>query len=362
MTDTVRRLKVTIGARALVPDISVTDPRALTTVPHDITAYTAIDALSHAIESYASLAASFLTDTHALTAMRDVCEHLLPALDRPGDLRPREGLARASLQAGLAFSNALLGATHAISHQLGGLTDLPHGLLNAILLPHVMEFNAAVAACRLADVAGAMGLRTGLMTPPKAADAAIQTVRVLVGQGWTAGHAPRVGVECSQLDRVRGCALRDAYIVTNPRPVGEVKSAPSARRPGRGPAVTDLDEERLEQLVGVHSSKTGYYAQWRGAERRAAELTKAQRAAAAGAGAPRPGPPGRAGERGAAPDRARPARQRRPVPSRHRHVPGMVSPAPGPELARLRAAGGEQGTRPRGPRPGPSAVEEGVRF
>ncbi len=221
VTDTTRRLKVTIGARALVPDISVTDPRTLTTVPHDITAYTAIDVLSHAIESYLSLAASFLTDTHALTAMRGVCEHLLPALDHPGDLQPREGLARASLQAGLAFSNALLGATHAISHQLGGLTDLPHGLLNAILLPHVMEFNAPAATGRMADVAGAMGLRTGLMTPPEAADAAIQTVRAFAGKAGLPTTLREIGIECSQLDRVARGALHDAYIVTNPRPVGE---------------------------------------------------------------------------------------------------------------------------------------------
>jgi alcohol dehydrogenase class IV len=221
VTDSTRRLKVTIGARALVPDISVTDPRALTTVPHDITAYTAIDVLSHAIESYLSLAASFLTDTHAVTAMRGACEHLLPALDRPGDLRPREGLARASLQAGLAFSNALLGATHAISHQLGGLTDLPHGLLNAILLPHVMEFNAAVATSRLADVAGAMGLRTGLMTPPEAADAAIQTVRGFAGKAGLPTTLREIGVGEGQLDRVARGALHDAYIVTNPRPVSE---------------------------------------------------------------------------------------------------------------------------------------------
>jgi 1,3-propanediol dehydrogenase len=221
VTDTARQLKITIGARALVPDISVTDPRALTTVPHDITAYTAIDVLSHAIESYLSLAASFLTDTHAISAVRGACEHLLPALESPGDLRPREGLARASLQAGLAFSNALLGATHAISHQLGGLTDLPHGLLNAILLPHVMEFNAAVATGRLADVAGAMGLRTGLMTPHEAADAAIQTVRAFAGKAGLPTTLREVGIECSQLDRVARGALRDAYIVTNPRPVGE---------------------------------------------------------------------------------------------------------------------------------------------
>jgi alcohol dehydrogenase class IV len=221
VTDTARRLKITIGARALVPDISVTDPRALTTVPHDITAYTAIDALSHAIESYVSLAASFLTDTHALAAMRGVCEHLLPALDRPGDLQPREGLARASLQAGLAFSNALLGATHAISHQLGGLTDLPHGLLNAILLPHVMEFNASAATDRMAEVAGAMGLRTGLMTPHEAADAAIQTVRAFAGKAGLPTTLREVGIQYAQLDQVARGALRDAYIVTNPRPVGE---------------------------------------------------------------------------------------------------------------------------------------------
>jgi 1,3-propanediol dehydrogenase len=221
VTDVARRLKITIGARALVPDISVTDPRTLTTVPHDITAYTAIDVLSHAIESYVSLAASFLTDIQALSAIRGVCEHLLPALDHPGDLHSREGLARSSLQAGLAFSNALLGATHAISHQLGGLTDLPHGLLNAILLPHVMEFNATVTAGRLADVAGAMGLRTGLMTPQEAADAAIQTVRAFAGKAGLPATLREIGIEWSQLDPVARGALSDAYIVTNPRPVSE---------------------------------------------------------------------------------------------------------------------------------------------
>lgn len=221
VTDTSLRAKITIGARALVPDISVTDPRTLLTVPHDITAYTAIDVLSHAIESYLSQAASFLTDPHALAAIRDVCAQLLPALDQPGDLQPREGLARASLQAGLAFSNALLGATHAISHQLGGLTDLPHGLLNAILLPHVMEFNAPVAAGRLADVAAAMGLRTGLMTPQEAADAAIQNVRAFAGKAGLPTTLREVGVTFAELDQVARGALNDVYIMTNPRAVGE---------------------------------------------------------------------------------------------------------------------------------------------
>jgi alcohol dehydrogenase len=221
VTDTSRRLKVTIGARALVPDISVTDPRALITVPLDVTAYTALDALSHAIESYVSKAASFLTDVQALAAIRGVTRHLFPALDRPDDLRAREGLARASLHAGLAFTNALLGATHAISHQIGGMTDLPHGLLNAIVLPHVMEFNASVAAGRLADVAAAMGVATGGMKPHEAADAAIETVRAFAGKAGLPVGLHEIGVQMSQLDEISRNALGDAYIVTNPRHVRE---------------------------------------------------------------------------------------------------------------------------------------------
>ena len=219
VTSTARRLKVTIGARALMPDISVTDPRTLRTVPHDVTAYTALDALSHAIESYLSKAASFLTDAHATAAIRGVCEHLLPALDSPGDVCPREGLARSSLQAGLAFTNALLGATHAISHAIGGRTDLPHGLLNAILLPHVMEFNASVTAGRLADVARAMGLRTGLMTQAEAAAAAIELVRDLSAKAGLPATLREIGVSQGDLDVAAVNALDDAYIVTNPRDV-----------------------------------------------------------------------------------------------------------------------------------------------
>jgi alcohol dehydrogenase len=84
-----------------------------------------------------------------------------------------------------------------------------------------MEFNAAVATGRLADVAAAMGLRTGLMTPQEAADAAIQTVRAFAGKAGLPGTLREIGVECGQFDRVARGALRDAYLVTNPRSVSE---------------------------------------------------------------------------------------------------------------------------------------------
>src|SRR5579883_673457 len=215
ITDTSRLRKATIGGRVLVPDISVTDPRVLTTVPPDITAYTAVDVLSHAIESYVSRAANFLSDAHALAAIRGVTEHLFPALEDPGDLAAREGLARASLQAGLAFTNALLGATHAISHQIGGRTDLPHGL------PNVMEFNAPVAASRLADAAAAMGAATAGMRPAQAARAATERVRELAIKAGLPTSLREIGIGRPQLGEFARSALSDAYIVTNPRPVEE---------------------------------------------------------------------------------------------------------------------------------------------
>lgn len=221
VTDTARRIKATIGGRALVPDVSLTDPRTLTTVAPDIAAYTALDALSHAVEAYVSKAANFLSDTQAIAAMRGVAAHLMPVLEDPGNLNAHEGLARASLHAGLAFTNGLLGATHAISHQIGGLTDLPHGLLNSIMLPHVMEFNAPVAADRLRDVAEALGASTGGLSSYRAADTAIELVRELAAKAGLPTCLGELGVAVSQIDHIARNALDDAYIVTNPRSVAE---------------------------------------------------------------------------------------------------------------------------------------------
>jgi alcohol dehydrogenase class IV len=221
ITDTRRRLKATIAGRALVPDISVTDPSLLTTMSPELSAHTALDALSHGIEASVSKAASFLSDGHALAAIRGVLDHLLDTLDDPTDLRAREGIARASLQAGIAFTNALLGATHAIAHQIGGYLDLPHGLLNAILLPHVMRFNAATHAERFVGVAAAMGVETAWLTPAEAAEAAIATVQRLREKvGIPAGLAA-VGVRREQFGRFAENALNDAYITTNPRAVSK---------------------------------------------------------------------------------------------------------------------------------------------
>ncbi len=221
VTDTTRRLKATIGGRALVPEISLTDPELLTTMPADLTAHTGLDALSHAIESCVSEACDFLSKGHAVAAIEALAHDLPRAVQDPLDLDAREAIARASLQAGLAFTNALLGATHAIAHQIGGALDLPHGLLNAILMPHVMRFNAETHASRYVDVARALGVPVAELTPAAAADAAIDRVEDLARALGIPAGLRALGVDEADFGRFAVNALRDAYITTNPRPVTE---------------------------------------------------------------------------------------------------------------------------------------------
>jgi alcohol dehydrogenase class IV len=221
VTDTARALKVTIGGRALVPEISITDPQLLTTMPAELAAHTGLDALSHAIESCVSEACDFLSKGHAVAAIEAIAEYLPRSVEDPFDLEAKEAMARASLQAGLAFSNALLGATHAIAHQIGGALDLPHGLLNAILMPHVMRFNAETHAERYVDVAAALGIAVDTLSPSAAAEAAIDRVEALTDSLAVPATLREIGVDPADFDRFAHNALCDAYITTNPRPVGE---------------------------------------------------------------------------------------------------------------------------------------------
>jgi alcohol dehydrogenase class IV len=132
VTDTAARKKITIISRTLVPEISVIDPHLLTTMPDWLNATTGLDALTHGIESFVSGANNPLTDRHALHAVALITRHLLRTQLRPTEMASRLAMAQGSLEAGMAFTNAILGATHAMSHQVGGHLDAPHGVLNAV--------------------------------------------------------------------------------------------------------------------------------------------------------------------------------------------------------------------------------------
>ncbi|HEV7872042.1 MAG TPA: iron-containing alcohol dehydrogenase [Modestobacter sp.] len=217
ITDTTRRLKATLIGRVLVPDISITDPRLLTTMPPDLAAATGLDALTHGIEAYVSRAAGPLTDVHALHAIDLICRSLRRTLTHPDDAVARTSMAQASLEAGLAFTNAILGATHAMSHQVGGLLDLPHGVVNGVLLPHVIRFNARSSPGRFLPVARAMGVDvTGLPDEVAAERAAEEVGRLAADLGCPSGLA-ELGVRDTDVDTLAVTTLGDACLSTNPR-------------------------------------------------------------------------------------------------------------------------------------------------
>lgn len=219
VTDTERLTKITIIGRALVPDVSVVDPRLLTTMPDELNAATGLDALTHGIEAFVSLAHSPLTDTHALQAVALVSGNLAHTMDRPADTEARTCMAQAALEAGLAFTNAILGAAHAMSHQVGGLLDLPHGVVNGVLLPHVIRYNGAAEPERFVSIAQAMGLPVAPGQPgEEAAEMVADEVRRLADDVGVPKGLASLGVSETDVPRLARFTLADACLSTNPRP------------------------------------------------------------------------------------------------------------------------------------------------
>ena len=225
VTDTERSVKVTILGRALVPDISITDPRLLVTMPEDLNAATGLDALTHGIEAFVSLAHNPLADTHAISAVGLVCRNLRTTMTSPLEADARRKMAQASLQAGLAFSNAILGATHAMSHQVGGLLDAPHGVVNGVLLPHVVRYNARATPDRFVELAAAAGLSVDGMPGEEAAELLADHIRRLADDIGVPRGLRELGVSEEDIPRLARTTLDVACLTTNPRLASEQEIA-----------------------------------------------------------------------------------------------------------------------------------------
>ena len=217
VTDTAARNKITIISRTLVPEISVIDPRLLTTMPDWLNASTGLDALTHGIEAFVSRAHNPLTDRHALYSVALITRHLLRSQLRPSETASRLAMAQGSLEAGMAFTNAILGATHAMSHQVGGLLDAPHGVVNAVLLPHVIMFNAEVSPERFVPLAAASGIRTEGVPAAEVALLLAEAVRKLADEVGMPKGLAELGVTDDLVPRLARTTLKDACLATNPR-------------------------------------------------------------------------------------------------------------------------------------------------
>ncbi|WP_207937406.1 L-threonine dehydrogenase [Pseudomonas sp. 51_B] len=221
ITDEQRHVKMAIVDRNVTPILSVNDPALMVAMPKGLTAATGMDALTHAIEAYVSTAATPITDACALKAISLISQNLRQAVDDGSDLVARENMAYAQFLAGMAFNNASLGYVHAMAHQLGGYYDLPHGVCNAVLLPHVQRFNATVCAARLRDVAKAMDVKVCALDEAQGAGAAISAIEHLAAAvGIPAGLA-ELGAKFEDVGILAHNALKDACGLTNPRPASQ---------------------------------------------------------------------------------------------------------------------------------------------
>ncbi|MBP3039891.1 iron-containing alcohol dehydrogenase [Bacillaceae bacterium Marseille-Q3522] len=213
--------KIPLIDDSLIPDVAIIDANFVKTVPPQITADTAIDVLTHAIEAYVSTAASDYSDALAEKAAKLVFTYLLRAYQDGSDIEAREKLHNASCIAGMAFTNASLGLNHGMAHALGGAFHIPHGRANAILLPFVIKYNTNFpdAGKKYAALAKELGLPAA--TVAEGINSLISAITVLTRETKVPVSLKEMGIEkeayLAKLDAMSDAALHDRCTATNPR-------------------------------------------------------------------------------------------------------------------------------------------------
>ena len=217
ITDEERHIKMAIVDWHVTPTVSINDPEMMASMPKSLTAATGMDALTHAIEAYVSTIATPVTDSAAIKAIELISEYLRPAVANGANMEARDKMAYAEFLAGMAFNNASLGHVHAMAHQLGGFYDLPHGVCNAILLPHVERFNLIACPERFADIAIALGENIEGLSVIEAADLALDAIVRLAEDVGIPSGLRELGVKEEDFPTLADNALKDACGATNPR-------------------------------------------------------------------------------------------------------------------------------------------------
>jgi len=216
INDTQRRIKFAIISTTMVPDVALIDPEVTITMPPFLTACTGMDALVHAIEAFVSTANSAMTDIHAQEAIRLLWFNLPKVISQPGDHEIRTNLMQGSLQAGLAFSNASLGAVHSMAHCLGGYLDLPHGECNSLLLDHVVNFNYRFKPERFDQISALIGLDLNGKSTSERKKLLIEEIRNMRKVLGINGSLSQRGLSTDDIGLLAKNALADPCMVTNP--------------------------------------------------------------------------------------------------------------------------------------------------
>nr|WP_319493326.1 iron-containing alcohol dehydrogenase [uncultured Desulfobacter sp.] len=217
ITDTSRKVKMAIVDWRVTPAIAINDPLLMMGMPSFLTAATGMDALTHSVEAYVSTIATPITDACAIKSIELISEYLRPAVANGADIVARDKMAYAEYLAGMAFNNASLGHVHAMAHQLGGFYNLPHGVCNAILLPHVSRYNLIAKLDRYADIAVALGENIEGLSAREAAERALTAIQTLSKDVGIPSDLTQLGVKKEDLKIMAENAQKDACGATNPR-------------------------------------------------------------------------------------------------------------------------------------------------
>jgi 1,3-propanediol dehydrogenase len=216
ITNTKLKIKYVIVSWRNTPLVSINDPLLMLGKPAALTAATGMDALTHAVESYITLGANPVTDAAAIQAMKLISNNLRQVVANGQNIEARENMAHASLLAGMAFNNSGLGYVHAMAHQLGGLYDMPHGVANAVLLPHVARYNLISNPKKFADMAGFLGENIEGLSVMEAADKTIEALRRLSSDVGIPSGLKELGVKEEDFEYMAEMALKDGNAGTNP--------------------------------------------------------------------------------------------------------------------------------------------------
>lgn len=217
ITYTQTERKLVLNNDALYPRCAVLDPTLLTSAPDMVRIAAGLDALTHAVESYVSTRATEATRARAAESIRGVATHLPGAAEDAHDMTAQAGMQRAAMVASLAFAHTRLGIVHAMALPLSALFGVPHGVANAVLLPHGMRFNCPADPEGFAAIAGCLGVDVDELSTQQAAEAAPEAVSQLARQVGAPTTMGEVGVEADAIDRMADDAMQSAHVKVNPR-------------------------------------------------------------------------------------------------------------------------------------------------
>ncbi|MCH8217403.1 MAG: iron-containing alcohol dehydrogenase [Planctomycetes bacterium] len=215
LSDKQAQLKKGIVSDHLYADVALIDPELAVTLPPQVTAYTGVDALTHAIEAYTNKFAHPFIDTFALAAIQLIGRYLKRAVAEGSDLEARYHMAMASLYGGMCLGSVNTAAVHAMAYPLGGMFDVPHGMANALLLPYVMQFNLESCPERFARIADALGRPNGEFAAAPSAEASVDAVRELCSEVGIVSRLGDLDIPEESIDQMAAGALKVTRLMKN---------------------------------------------------------------------------------------------------------------------------------------------------